>query len=355
MAAKCEEGTCICSVVLVCGIPAAGKTTLAQKLVRELSCGGNCSHFIGDGRQLRVLHVCFDDFIPEDLQLDARQEGVGSGGSDEDVRSQPERKVWKQRRQNVILCVGQLLAKLTSFNLKSDLDVTVWHNFEKILSQRSEIPLSDLTDQTKEEYLVIVDDNFYYRSMRYEFFQLARKFCCGFGQIIVDCAIEDALCRNRTRAHGVPDDIITRMESRLEMPNSDNHSWEAHSLVVYSSNIETEITGKIHEFIHGLFFHPAMPLLDEDLEKEQATSRTANLTSIVHQADQVLRKCVAEVMNNAKGMKKQTLLELSAKANSARRKVLCEIKDGTLSLIPPTETDCDISTTASSAFYIYLQ
>jgi O-phosphoseryl-tRNA(Sec) kinase len=297
MAGKSGEERCTCSVVLVCGIPAAGKTTLAEKLFKELSCGGTSSHSRGDldGRQLRVLHVCFDDFIH--FQLDVLQEGVMNG---EDVICQPETKVWKQQRRNISLCVEQLLTKLTAFqektgSLTSELDVTLWHNFEKILCQRS---FSDLTDQTK-EYLVIVDDNFYYRSMRYEFFQLARKFHCGFGQIVVDCAVEDALCRNRTRASRVPDDIITHMKSRFEMPNPRTHSWEAHSLVIYSSNIETDNAWKCHEFIHGLFFHPTMPLVDERLEREQTTSRMSNLTSIIHQADQVLRKCVSEVMSNA--------------------------------------------------------
>jgi O-phosphoseryl-tRNA(Sec) kinase len=141
------------------------------------------------------------------------------------------------------------------------------------------------------------------------------------------------------------------MKSRFEMPNPRTHSWEAHSLVIYSSNIETDNAWKCHEFIHGLFFHPTMPLVDERLEREQTTSRMSNLTSIIHQADQVLRKCVSEVMSNAKGKKTQMLLELSAKANSARRKVLCELKDRTLSLSQPT----DVSTTVSSAFYVYLQ
>lgn len=355
MAAKYEQ-KCNCTVLLLCGIPAAGKTTLAQKLVRELPCGA-WHGSIGESLQLRVLHVCFDDFMPQYLQLDVLQEELGDVGTVEDAGTQPAKKVWKQQRRNVMKCTEQLLSILNKFkvqrdDLKNEVDPDVWQNFDKIVSQRSNVSTSDQSDPTRERYLVIVDDNFYYRSMRYEFFQLARKFCCGFGQITVTCSLADAMLRNRTRSHRVADDIIRRMETRLEMPNPDTYSWEACSLVALSSNLETEMANKIPQFVCDLFLHPVMPLWDKDVEECQAASKAANLASLVHQADHVLRKCVAEVMRNAKGMSKQKLKEMSLKANSARRTLLGEIKNGKLQLmLIPSPDDSAFSAAVSSAFH----
>ena len=47
--------------------------------------------------------------------------------------------------------------------------------------------------------LVIVDDNLYYRSMRYAFCQLARKYRVGLLTVVVSCDVALSLQRNRER------------------------------------------------------------------------------------------------------------------------------------------------------------
>lgn len=47
--------------------------------------------------------------------------------------------------------------------------------------------------------LVIVDDNLYYRSMRYAFCQLARKYRVGLLTVVVGCDVALSLQRNRER------------------------------------------------------------------------------------------------------------------------------------------------------------
>lgn len=47
--------------------------------------------------------------------------------------------------------------------------------------------------------LIIVDDNLYYRSMRYTFCQLARKYRVGLLTVVVDCDVALSLRRNQQR------------------------------------------------------------------------------------------------------------------------------------------------------------
>ncbi|XP_062517353.1 L-seryl-tRNA(Sec) kinase-like [Corticium candelabrum] len=358
MAAGFGEGACTCSVLLMCGIPASGKTTLAQKIVAKFSPGvGNSVDFHEIPLKLRVLHVCFDDFVSEDLQLDALQRESGDDGR-QGGGDQEERKVWKYERRRVLQCIERLLAILVAFDGKLNHtnsgggdDTGVWENFEKVVCKRSN--LSNLSpncsDITKEKYLVVVDDNFFYRSMRYEIFQMARTFQCGFGQLALTCTVADAIYRNKMRSTQVSDDSINRMGARLEMPDVESHSWEARSFVVVSLNVEHELGSEICRFICNLFLYPVRPLIDEAREECKAASKAANLESVIHQADRILRKCVAGTMRITKGINKQEMKEMSEKANSVRRIILGKVKSGLLPLAPGGTKN--ISDNISSVFY----
>lgn len=52
--------------------------------------------------------------------------------------------------------------------------------------------------------LVLLDDNFYYTSMRYSFCKIARRFRIGMLTIFVDCELSEALSRNRQRRSTPP-------------------------------------------------------------------------------------------------------------------------------------------------------
>lgn len=77
--AACEPAS-DCLLLLI-GLPGAGKTTLATRLQAEL-CGG-------------VVHVCYDELIPDDVMR-----RVACGGDTEDD--------WKSRRAAIAAAVGAL-------------------------------------------------------------------------------------------------------------------------------------------------------------------------------------------------------------------------------------------------------
>ena len=55
----------------------------------------------------------------------------------------------------------------------------------------------------------------------------------------------------------------------------------------------------IHQCVSGALLSPLQPSLDDDVE-ERAESQFICSTNVVHQADQILRRCVSTNMAQAK-------------------------------------------------------
>jgi tRNA uridine 5-carbamoylmethylation protein Kti12 len=77
-------------------------------------------------------------------------------------------------------------------------------------------------------------------SMRYEFYQLARKYETGFCQLHLEVDPSEALARNSRRGPDsqVPDDVITKMARKLESPNPLQNSWEKFSFSLKFDQVE---------------------------------------------------------------------------------------------------------------------
>ena len=56
-AAQQQDARAPACLLLLCGLPAAGKTTLARAMAQH-------AHTEGGGCGMRVTHVCFDDYQP---------------------------------------------------------------------------------------------------------------------------------------------------------------------------------------------------------------------------------------------------------------------------------------------------
>ena len=71
--------------------------------------------------------------------------------------------------------------------------------------------------------LIVLDDNFYYKSMRRVFQQMSRRHQSCYGELVVTVPVSVALLRNsqRSGASRVPDDVLERMSNRFE--NIDNN------------------------------------------------------------------------------------------------------------------------------------
>uniref|UniRef100_K3WK90 Uncharacterized protein n=1 Tax=Globisporangium ultimum (strain ATCC 200006 / CBS 805.95 / DAOM BR144) TaxID=431595 RepID=K3WK90_GLOUD len=107
--------------------------------------------------------------------------------------------------------------------------VKVWRKAREGATATTVTPAGSVSVSEEERILVLlVDDNFQYRSQRKRFCQLACEVDCGFGILHVDTPV--ALCRQRNAARDgvarVPDAVFERMVSVFEAPDGDQHACE---------------------------------------------------------------------------------------------------------------------------------
>lgn len=108
-------------LVLVCGLPAAGKTTLVKRLVNN---GSTASRL--------YERISFDDIYEH------------AAANDEDREFDPDK--WKASQQAMVLRVTERLEQQSATTREKE---------------------------TTQQLVLLVDDNFQYRSLRKRFFQLA--------------------------------------------------------------------------------------------------------------------------------------------------------------------------------------
>ena len=307
------SGTKICLVLLI-GLPGSGKTTLCRALVEFLKSSHTTSH---------VIPICYDELIPADIC------------THHDNISQ-----WKEARrdvanhvQNLILC----LTGLKEFNVASCGEVSV----------REEM-IKAVTNMKQTRVYIILDDNMYYRSMRYEYYQLARLYKLSFCQLFVQCSVTDALNHNSSRdwSEAVPEIVITRMAERLQPPDRQNNPWERYSLTLPSEMwTATKIT-EICDFLNYVAEHPfMMPEDDSDVCQE---SRIICSTNVIHQMDITLRKLIGYRMRQGKesGLPRKELQVQSKALANARHHILEGIRTG--QIIVPQDICKDIKLAESN-------
>ncbi|XP_059517793.1 L-seryl-tRNA(Sec) kinase isoform X3 [Myotis daubentonii] len=147
--------------------------------------------------------------------------------------------------------------------------------------------------------LLILDDNFYYRSMRYEVYQLARKYSLGFCQLFLDCPLETCVQRNSQRSGALPAETIRLMGAKMEEPNPEKNAWEHNSLMVRSPACSASASPELTGLLLAALENPVNCVEDNAEQKE--TDRIICSTNTLHQADQTLRRIVSETMKEAKG------------------------------------------------------
>ncbi|XP_072196982.1 L-seryl-tRNA(Sec) kinase [Excalfactoria chinensis] len=275
---------------VLCGLPAAGKSTLGRALRQQLPLrrGWDCAL------------LAYDDLIPE--------EPCGRG---EPPRGEPPSvSAWKRRRREVLRCLERLLRALRSEPAAPPGPAAAppsWGRFESCCAQQGLLPGRSGSPGSR-PLCIILDDNFYYRSMRYEVFQLAREYSMGFCQLFLECPLELCLHRNRLRGSPVPEGTICRMARRMEVPEPEKNPWEQNSLILSSSACTTEEqsdAGMVEAFLVqimnllGAALENPVKQNTENTEQKEA-DRAICAASAVHQADQTCRRIISQAMKEAK-------------------------------------------------------
>lgn len=162
------------TLITLIGIPASGKTTLADKILtlsRENEINSN------------VIVVNFDKLLK--LNFDEISDGD-----------------YKKSREELFTRVKNIIEKL-----KISMDIDIPQNFHHINHDNSST-------------LIILDDNAYYRSMRQRARQICKSHNCNHFQIFMKTSLSDAIARNSKREDAVSESVIEKMHRLLEVPEN---------------------------------------------------------------------------------------------------------------------------------------
>lgn len=194
-------------LVLFFGLPGSGKTTLVNRIFEA------CTKRF-DSRSYPCI-ISYDSLVSTSRQAEmAHNPGMA-----------------KECRQQLLLAAQAWLAWVRGT------DMAVPTSSELACTMLKQLQSCSRPLRPDERALVLVDDNLYYRSMRKEWFKLARNASLGFCQVLVACPLEEAIRRNASRELPVPEPSIRVMGSRFELPREE--PWEELTRTVTAGEPES--------------------------------------------------------------------------------------------------------------------
>ena len=310
-------------IVVLSGIPGSGKSRFISR----------CCENHHDNRRDNHLHV----HIEYDRILSSQNERLLIS---HEQASDHQRKLWKMSRrvilENIDCAINAINNKIKNGNNICD----IFKKIEKDLSDISDFhdtlrdmqhKVSSIVQNTLQQcpgnvtdIIWFIDDNMYYKSMRYEYYQLARQQSSSFAQIYMDCSLEIGLVANHRRKNPVPEDVVRLMYSRIEVPDAKENGWETHSIII---NIDgDEIVQKhldnVSTLIEKSLNDPLSPITHEATQLIKSIDRELSMKSILHQADVVLRKLVSKTMSKCDCSEdKMAMKQFASHVNQCRTKL----------------------------------
>jgi len=274
------------TLVILMGLPGSGKSSFAKILQEKL---GNSA-----------VHIEYDQLISLEQQKQF--------ASDESAETDNAQN-WKEERKSIVDNIDSYL---------------IGDQVSKFL------PVSLNREETS--HVLIIDDNNYYASMRYEYYQIARKHQIGFCQFHLDAEIDLAKSMNKARDKSkvIPDEVIEKMASKLEPPDPLKNSWEQFSFQIPVKSIESlkDYLELSLNMIQMTLKNPVKQIEDKTEEKEK--DRAKCTASVIHQADKCLRKIVGDKIRESKKetMKKEDIQTKANLFNSKKDELLEDLKTG---------------------------
>ncbi|KRX83516.1 Transmembrane protein 98 [Trichinella sp. T6] len=252
------------TLAIVFGIPACGKTSLCKRIVDFFNADES------NRSDIHVVHICYDEIL-EYAKLCTNQ--------------------WKSMRNMILDSVDAVAVGLNSrdaYVKPAAIDADIWNKI---------VPLVPNFDATWSKIIFLIDDNMYYRSMRFSYYRLARKHQFGFCQLYIQCDLERALIQNRGRKPDavVSDETIKRMAEKIQIPAE---KWEENSITVIVDNSDSEVhLSKIGNFLLESF-SKFLPELSEDANNDKLTYNVESYTNRMHRLDLLLRGIIHQEVEN---------------------------------------------------------
>lgn len=308
----------ICVAVL-CGIPGSGKSTFAKSLKDKFTVEDVCQDYWYKSKPLHWLLVSYDEIITTDVEKSIIEKEMPNA--------------WKECREIIQNAVDNLVGHLNNKSETSDTLSTGVEN-KDCHFESFQMFLQNMRHRECGSVVILIDDNMYYSSMRYKYFQLTRKHSISFCQVHVECDTESALTRNRGRlTRHVPDDVILNMAARFEVPNPEQNAWEKHSISVNTNSSPLALENSLietMELITRALSAPSRPVLEYVDQTSRGVDRQICSENLIHQADLLMRKLTAEYMKEAslKTTSKGHMKTLSACLSDCKSNILQKMKKG---------------------------
>ena len=278
------------TVLLMCGLPGSGKSTLVRRL--KLSSM--------DYDKIQVID--YDHIATEIEQSTATQQSSHHPAQEQIIFGSNDLEAWRQSRIDAL------------------------HKLKDTLQSHF---TSDVI--TNKSLLVVMDDNFHLKSMRREIFRSCQevsadhKSTIGFVTLFVSTPLEVCIERNKQREgkHRVPDAVIQKMAAIIEPPDPSKTYGSFEKIYLTMNNhdrADDEVLEQIHRRLKESLSSPIPPKYEvspeeiAQLESERARQREDTLKCELQRLDQLLRKLVGAV---GRVDKSKTKL-----ANEARKQIL---------------------------------
>eukprot|EP01104_Vermistella_antarctica_P008471 TRINITY_DN2122_c0_g1_i4.p1 TRINITY_DN2122_c0_g1~~TRINITY_DN2122_c0_g1_i4.p1 ORF type:complete len:244 (+),score=45.94 TRINITY_DN2122_c0_g1_i4:757-1488(+) len=231
------QGRNRCCVVVLCGLPGAGKSTTCRKLTE--CCQGSQDPVlvstVHGTKQIESASICVECVHFDDVVHSTRNEGdVDDDDTDNDCLGDDETKNPDPLTHDSEARNGDLETFFDHVEWKRNREATM--TVVQSVMCHSKEPQQQQQPQTQPQQLrlLLLDDNMYLRSMRHHIYMLAKQACTGFVQLSIRVPLKVAEERNDTRdvSARVPLHVIRRMSARFEWPSAAVNIWESHTLDV---------------------------------------------------------------------------------------------------------------------------
>lgn len=310
----------LCFVVVV-GIPGSGKTHFIENYIRQ-----------NKDSSFKIIHVCYDDLIPLEEQRKITLT----------LQNEQSNKEWKNKRSIIKSAVFRvieetLMRKNNCLSIKDDENSFYYKTIKDKFTSSEDI-------EANNSFIVFIDDNNYYRSMRYEYFKFARQNEFGFVTLWMKVTTDKAIYRNNHYRHNsiIPSQVIEQMSQKLEIPNYHENKWEKFSLCIdqEEKNLEEEnyrtLDGMINQSISSPFEKSIYE--DESSLKERENDKLICSKNVIHSADKILRKKLNQIIKENRGGK-DDLKKLGQRMNEVKNNILKDLKSGALCINSQEDDD----------------